>query len=117
MKIPKKYGSYRVESCPFCKKTATAKNRQEVPVCAAHKTSNIPDIKCICNKYLELRNGKFGVYFNCSSCGNISMKKALTFNPKIEDNSFHPEKPSESKVKTSPKEITITSDQVDVYYS
>ena len=42
------------------------------------------------------------------------MKKALSFNPKIEIEK-NPDKTPEKKA--SPKEITITSDQVDVYYS
>ncbi len=80
MYIPKKYGQSRKDLCPFCKKDATTKNKQQIPVCYAHKSSILQDLTCICGDHLELRNGKFGVYFNCSNCGNINLKKALEVN-------------------------------------
>jgi hypothetical protein len=113
MHIPKKYGQSRIEPCPFCQKAATAKNRQDIPVCGAHQAMILPDMKCACGSYLELRSGKFGSYFHCRECGNISMRKALSMNPIPEEKrpSF-PEKQQQGR-----KEITITSDQVDVYFS
>ena len=80
MRLPKTYGSYREDSCPFCDKRATTQNSQGLPVCLDHKHAVLNDFKCACGKYLELRKGKFGVFFNCLKCGNYSMKKALEFN-------------------------------------
>ncbi|MEK6876532.1 MAG: hypothetical protein AABX63_03915, partial [Nanoarchaeota archaeon] len=108
----------------FCEKAATAKNSQDVPVCQAHKKTLLPDLKCSCNSYLDLRNGKFGVYFNCMNCGNMNIKKALSLNPSLE--SYMPsgksgektaDKPLEKTMKKQTKEITITSDEVDINYS
>jgi len=113
MYIPKKYGQSKVDSCPFCGKTATIKNNQHVPVCQNHKKASLPDLKCSCNSYLDLRKGKFGVYFNCLNCGNISMKKALALNPDIGKPQTKPAEKTESKPKQDKKEITITSDDVD----
>ena len=65
--------------------------------------------------HIDIMDGKFGPYFRCMNCGNISLKKALEMNPGIKDNdsgnNIKDSKPKERK------EITITSDQVDVYYS
>ena len=111
MYIPKKYGSYKVDLCPFCKKQAVTKNSQEVPVCLSHKEAYLPDLKCACSRYLYMREGKFGIFFNCMNCGNVSLSKALSMNPnpEIKNNNKH-----FSKEK---KEVTVTSDNVDVYYS
>lgn len=128
MYIPKKYGSSKIDSCPFCKKTAIAKNSQKIPVCLAHKEKNLPEMKCACGKYLSMMEGKFGVFFNCMSCGNKSLSKVLAMNPSIEVKSTAPEKPTYQKMEsrnTNPskpsqkekKEVTVTSDQVDVYFS
>ena len=132
MYIPKRYGQGKVESCPFCGKIATVKNNQDIPVCAKHKNTPLPDLKCSCNSYLDLRNGKFGAYFHCLNCGNINMKKALALNPDIGNLQTKPEttnetetkektenKPTETinQPKQEKKETTITSDEVDINYS
>jgi hypothetical protein len=80
MYIPKRYGESRIDTCPFCKQHATATNKQGVAVCIRHKNNSLPDMKCACGSYLELRNGKFGVYFSCLKCGNVSLSKALEMN-------------------------------------
>lgn len=142
MYIPKRYGQSKIDPCPFCGRTATVKNNQDVPVCDKHKNTPIPDLKCSCNSYLDLRNGKFGAYFHCMNCGNINMRKALALNPdigknqtksqegtigkeetkeKILDNQETENMPMEkrgsyypaSKQKQDRKEITITSDDVN----
>ena len=116
MYIPKKYGQSKVDSCPFCKKDATTKNSQQVPVCYVHKTSILKDLTCFCGDYLELKNGKYGIYFNCTNCGNINIKKALVMNPEL-GKEHKPEEKTINKPKQNKKEITITSDEVDVNYS
>ena len=118
MYIPKKYGQSRIDLCPFCKKNATTKNKQQVPVCYAHKSSILQDLTGLCGDYLDLKNGKFGVYFNCANCGNMNLKKVMEINPKFGKEPKKKEK-TESKPKGSKdkKEITITSDEVDINYS
>ena len=122
MHIPIRYGQSKIDLCPFCEKAATAKNSQDVPVCQNHKKMLLPDLKCSCSSYLDLRKGKFGVYFNCMNCGNMNMKKALSLNPKPSVNTPVPVSESIGKIVSKPskqdkKEITITSDEVDINYS
>lgn len=74
------YGESKIEKCPFCSKRALVKNSQGISVCQDHKNSILGDMKCACGQHLELRTGKFGVYFNCIKCGNISWRKATEFN-------------------------------------
>jgi hypothetical protein len=83
MYIPKKYGESKVENCPFCGKSAVTKNDQGLPVCSTHKLTKLGELKCICGEYLDMRIGKWGVYFICTRCGNINLKKALEMNPMI----------------------------------
>ncbi len=80
MRIPKKYGQYRIDKCPFCDKRAMTENKQGVPVCLDHKSRLINDFKCVCGGYLDVRKGKWGAYFNCFKCGNISFKKGMEMN-------------------------------------
>jgi hypothetical protein len=53
------------------------KNKQGIPVCINHKEDTLDDIRCICGSYLDLKDGKFGPYFNCLNCGNINFRKGL----------------------------------------
>jgi len=120
MYIPKRYGQSKIDLCPFCRKAATTKNSQQVPVCYAHKASILKDLTCFCGDYLELRDGKFGIYFSCTNCGNINIKKTLEMNPELGKESKMEEKTiskKETRLKENKKEITITSDDVDVKYS
>ena len=122
MHIPIRYGQSKIDLCPFCEKAATAKNSQDAPVCQNHKKMLLPDLKCSCNSYLDLRKGKFGVYFNCMNCGNMNMKKALSLNPNLGVNTNVPVNEAIRKTVNKPskqdkKEITITSDEVDINYS
>jgi hypothetical protein len=104
MRIPKKYGQSKIDNCPFCGKIGVTKNKQGIPVCINHKDSKLEDLKCVCGEYLDIRQGKYGPYFNCMNCGNINFRKGLEMN-----------QPKE-KVKTEKKEITVTSDQLDSLY-
>ena len=108
MYIPKKYGYSKSQNCPFCEKIATTENSQGVPVCLDHKKENLQSLKCVCGEYLDIRKGKFGPYFHCMNCGNINFKKGLEMNPNIS-------RPTPKK-EHAPKETTITSEEVDLYY-
>ena len=77
MRIPKKYGMSRIDKCPFCGNRAIAKNSQGLLVCKEHKDFKLPDIRCVCGSWLEIRTGKYGPYFFCMNCGNINLKKGL----------------------------------------
>lgn len=76
----KVYGSYQENKCPFCSSTATVRNSQGVPVCQRHKNENLEGMKCVCGMPLDIREGKYGVFFTCISCGPINMKKGLEIN-------------------------------------
>jgi len=95
MYIPKRYGESKIETCPFCGRQSIIKNSQGVPVCKDHKDQNLPEFKCVCGSYLLMQEGKFGIYFNCMKCGNMSLKKVLEINPNI----LHAEKAKERIVR------------------
>lgn len=73
----KVYGQSKVSYCSFCGKLATQKSETGLEVCSQHKASKLEEIKCTCGKWLEQRDGKFGPYFNCVSCGNFNYNKAM----------------------------------------
>ena len=118
MRIPKRYGQSRIDNCPFCEKTATVKNSQGVPVCQRHRHSKLPDLKCVCGRWLELCTGKYGAYFRCINCGNINFRKALELNPQLEAEQYKKDRENEQKIeeKPKPKETTVTSAEVDFLY-
>jgi hypothetical protein len=37
----------------------------------------MPEVKCACGSWTELREGKWGPFFLCRSCGPISFAKGL----------------------------------------
>ncbi len=78
MRIPKKYGESKKQDCPFCNKPPTTQNAQGVPTCQAHRTQTMQDRKCMCGSWLELKQGKWGPYFNCIKCGNLSFAKGMS---------------------------------------
>lgn len=138
MHIPKRYGESKIDSCPFCGKRAVTKNSQGVPTCIEHKPNELLDLKCVCGDWLDILSGKFGPYFRCLRCGNISWRKGLEVNEdkikqkinemknetkSIQKNSM-PAKETTAKPKTAftpfsknKKDITITSDECDAYFS
>jgi hypothetical protein len=83
MYIPKRYGESRIEACPFCGASAYTKNKQGIPVCADHKHTELNDLKCMCGSWLDMREGKFGMFFICEKCGTRNMRQALEMNPQI----------------------------------
>ena len=110
MFIPKKYGHSKVDLCPFCEKHATALNKQKVPVCLGHKEETLDELKCACGSALEMLHGKFGVFFSCMSCGNLSLKKAMEFNTiKPKNKSGKNNAPGNNEFKGK-SEITVRSD-------
>lgn len=107
MHIPKRYGQSKIINCPFCGKQAITKNSQGIPVCLEHKKSLLPDMKCICGEWLDIKNGKFGPYFYCMKCGNINFNRALEMNPGWN---------KKDKSKNKPKEYIIKSTDVDRWF-
>ncbi len=144
MRFRKVYGQSKIDKCPFCGKQSVTENPQGVPVCLDHKEKNLHDMKCICGEWLDVKKGKYGVYFNCMRCGNVNYKKAMEANPDFEKKAMEqgekvegkkenkwngtrenignstPYKKTTIKATTMPekkKEIFITSDDVDLFYS
>jgi len=114
MRRPKRYGQSMVDNCPFCGKIAVAKNKEGVAVCSAHKTEKLKELKCICGSWLDQRKGKFGPYFFCIKCGNISFRKAMEANADREQAESSKKNTQTKRVSGfKPTEITVTSDQLD----
>ena len=80
MRYKKVYGQSRANICPFCGDTATTTNDQGVPVCLAHKKEELLDLKCICGEWLDLKQGKYGPFFTCMTCGAVNFQKGLELN-------------------------------------
>ena len=89
------------------------RNTQGISVCQKHKDRKIENAICACGETLELRTGKFGAYFYCINCGNISFSKAMSVNDFTDKTS---EKPKTNEPKLGRKEITVTSDELDFLY-
>jgi hypothetical protein len=83
MYIPKRYGEAKIDSCPFCGAQAYSRTSEGLPVCANHKNQQMPDVKCACGKYLDMRVGKFGPFFICERCGTKNMNQVLEMNPQM----------------------------------
>jgi len=77
MRGKKVYGESRTDSCPFCGKQATITNEVGLLVCSDHKSGSLPDIRCTCGEYLDIKKGKFGPFFTCFNCGAISFAKGM----------------------------------------
>jgi hypothetical protein len=83
MYIPKRYGESKVEACPFCGASAYTKNKQGLAVCADHKHTELNNLKCLCGSWLDMREGKFGMFFICEKCGTRNLRQALEMNPQV----------------------------------
>ncbi len=115
MYIPKKYGFSKINSCPFCDRTAIAENPQGVPVCSKHLKRNLPELKCLCGDWLEIRKGKWGPYCYCLNCGNLNLKKALEINPPPKQETRTQTTEKKSPKEQPQKEITIDSNNPDFF--
>lgn len=79
----KVYGQSQTPLCPFCRAIAMTKNSQDVPVCVKHADVALPEVKCMCSRWLTRRESKFGVFFTCDSCGPVSFTKMLEVNGEL----------------------------------
>ena len=111
MHAKKVYGESRRDNCPFCGQLAVTENSQGIPVCVEHKKGVLDDLKCVCGSWLDVRKGKFGPYFFCMNCGNINFKRGLEMNDKAISKIRKEVAPIGEK--KGPREITITSDDVN----
>jgi len=111
MFIPKKYGQSKVNKCPFCEEHAIRKNMQGVPVCEKHCQEKLSEYACFCKSPLELKQGKFGPYFNCLKCGNQNFKRVLELGAIIKQKPAENPTPEQERHahKGPAKEITITT--------
>ena len=76
----KVYGKEKIVLCAKCERVATVKNKDNYPVCYKHQKSDDITWFCACGKQLEVCIGKYGTYFRCESCGNISYNRAREIN-------------------------------------
>jgi hypothetical protein len=128
MRIPKKYGESKIDKCPFCNNIAVTESLEGVPVCTKHKEGKLPDLKCVCGEYVDLRKGNFGPYFSCLRCGNVNFKRILDVNPSFDEKIGKESNECKSVQKTEcgtvkqktdsnnseeKREITVTSDELD----
>ncbi|SRR3989344_1555349 len=128
MRIPKRYGQSKSNKCPFCGVEATFQNAQGIPVCRRHRDFSLDDLRCVCGESLEPMTGKFGPYFHCMNCGNINFRKGIEFNEGRINRKKEPElkmknprkfEEVKSKIKKDndgPREITVTSDELDFMF-
>lgn len=122
MYIPKRYGQSKIDKCPFCGRQAFAKNAQDVPVCTDHKNYSLDELKCMCGKTLEMRSGKWGIFFSCLNCGNLNLRKAMEINDGATRREVGTTSETETRRETEaeqrarqPREITIRSDDPDYF--
>jgi len=125
MHLSKRYGEYKVERCPFCRKQATATTPEGLPVCYEHKNESMPEMKCACGSTLEMRTGKYGVFFSCIKCGIVRKNRAFEMNEAAFQQGSSEEKKignektpmkykEKEKPRSAPREITVRAD--DPYY-
>ena len=74
-------------------------SEQNVPCCSKHKKSVLPDMKCACGSWLDLKESKYGPFWLCLKCGPVSWRKGLEVNPLTGD-----KKDSNFKVQSKHKE-------------
>jgi hypothetical protein len=72
-----RYGETQTTTCVICQRPATMKNQQGLPSCIHHRTLSLSDLRCVCGKDLEVREGKFGTFFLCLVCGPQSIRRIL----------------------------------------
>ena len=110
MYIPKRYGESKKQQCPFCGKVAIVQNRQGIPVCTVHRERQFPEVKCACGKWLELLAGKWGPYFRCINCGNVSWSKGMELADLTTGSAPLPAAPSAPSRSSPKEELVVRSD-------
>ncbi|MEK6960385.1 MAG: hypothetical protein AABX47_04380 [Nanoarchaeota archaeon] len=123
----KVYGESRLPACPVCGRNAVAKNDQGVPVCEAHRSHKMDNLRCACGATLELRLGKWGPYGFCDSCGNISWSKVCELNAfskeakpvggrtiDMTSDDVGAERFDQKPCQEKPREVKVTSDRPDL---
>lgn len=69
-----------MEKCIICNGMCTEYTSQGLPVCKKHKGYSAMSLKCpVCQGSLDVRKGKWGVFFTCISCGVFSIAKLKRF--------------------------------------
>ena len=64
----------------MCDKAATKYNEQGLPVCKIHENHEAINLNCpLCKQALDIMKGKYGTFFNCFKCGNVSRSKLKQF--------------------------------------
>ena len=76
-RIPKAYGEYKTTLCPFCGKDAHFSNKVKLHVCKDHKLTEYPALKCLCGDWVDVKVGRFGKYFGCTSEDCKNTRKLL----------------------------------------
>jgi ribosomal protein L37AE/L43A len=65
-----------MEKCIICGEFATKYNDQQLPLCKKHETYSLMNMNCpYCKAPLEALRSKYGTFFNCIKCGNISLHR------------------------------------------
>lgn len=100
MYIPKRYGQSKISKCPFCGRDAFSQNSQKIPVCKEHKDNVLRNMKCACGSWLDMREGKFGVFYTCINCGPVNMNKALDINNPMENSLYKVQKKAQTSLET-----------------
>jgi hypothetical protein len=115
-KAKKRYGQSKVVNCAFCGKIATHKSEDGLEVCHIHVKQKMEEIKCTCGSWLEQKVSNFGPYFNCINCGNFNFDRAMEIKSVTMKEEKKQEVIVEKKIyREEPKEITITSDDVEYF--
>jgi hypothetical protein len=115
----KEYGKSKIDKCPFCNSQAIFTNKQGFAVCKDHKDSLLNDMKCVCGDYLDLKKGKYGMFYTCMNCGTMSQAKVFSINEvkDISEKKSIPQKQiNKNIIKKQKKEVTIRSDD-PLYFS
>lgn len=118
MFIPKRYGQSKTNKCPFCNRDAFFQNNQKIPTCKEHKNNTLDNLKCVCGSWLDIREGKYGVFFSCINCGALNLRKVVEINSLKENTNIHKLQKKENNTKeenVESKEITIRSDELDFF--
>lgn len=94
MRFRKVYGQSKENVCAFCGKNAFSKNSQGVLTCSDHKNTSYDGLKCLCGTTVEIKEGKYGPFALCPTCGIQKINRLLEMQP-------DPAPPKTSRAQTS----------------